>query len=439
MVAVDAAFAELDTLEHARRAADAARLRVLARLRAAAIPGQAPGATAAHARMIAFRSLRLELAAALSTSEHLAERMLDTATVAEDQYADTLATLGAGEISLDHLQVILAEGGVLTTGSPERDTPLRGRYEREVLEVATHAPPQRLRPIARRIAAELAETPLAERHREARERRSVRVTDDSDGMAILTALLPAVDAHAIHDRLSRLAREAERAEREAERAAQGEPSCAGAPRVTRDTRRADALCDLLLGRTGDTLAAARDIVAHVNVVVPARMLPGGADRESSRGIQGSTAHHGGVVEVLGVGPIDPGTARDLAGSASVWNRVHVTSDGSVLAVDRYRPSPEMRRLLAMRDLHCRAPGCMVPAQRCDLDHTVDAALGGATSTQNLAHLCRGHHTLKHHGGWQLSQSEGGVAHWVGPRGRPYREEPPSTVRFRRRAAGAPRS
>lgn len=414
---VDAAFAELRELEHARRLADAARLRALARVLEAAVPspvgpagpGSAGGATAARARMIAYRSLRLELAATLSTSEHVAERLLDTAAVASEQYAAALAALEAGAISLPHVEVIVAEGGVFTTGSPERDLPLRRRYEREVLEVARQAPPQRLRPIARRIAAELAEVPLAERHREARERRHVRVTEETDGMSLLTAFLPSVDAHAIHDRLTRLVRAAEREE----------PNVT--PRESRAARRADALCDLLLGRPGRTLTAARDIAAQVHVIVPARHLA----RASGAG--------GGIAEVLGVGPVDPDTARELAASGDVWNRVRVDNNGTVLAVDRYRPSHEMRRFLAMRDLHCRAPGCTVPAQRCDLDHTVDAARGGATSTDNLAHLCRGHHTVKHHGGWRLSQSEGGVAHWTSASGQEFREEPPSRVRFRARS------
>ena len=104
--------------------------------------------------------------------------------------------------------------------------------------------------------------------------------------------------------------------------------------------------------------------------------------------------------------------------------------GTVLSVDRYRPTPEMKRMLSARDLHCRAPGCGVPAHRCDIDHTVDAALGGKTSTDNLAHLCRGHHTLKHHSDWQVEQLANGVMKWTSPSGRDHFDRPPSRVRFR---------
>lgn len=96
---------------------------------------------------------------------------------------------------------------------------------------------------------------------------------------------------------------------------------------------------------------------------------------------------------------------------------------------RCRPGEQMRRMLRARDLHCRFFGCRAPAYRCDIDHTIDAAKGDPTSTDNLAHLCRGHHTLKHHGGWSVSQNKAGVMHWRSPTGRSYADRPPSRVRF----------
>jgi hypothetical protein len=38
-----------------------------------------------------------------------------------------------------------------------------------------------------------------------------------------------------------------------------------------------------------------------------------------------------------------------------------------------------RRFLRARDQHCRFPGCRRPAIRSEIDHTVDAALGGPTA------------------------------------------------------------
>src|SRR5690606_10155980 len=57
---------------------------------------------------------------------------------------------------------------------------------------------------------------------------------------------------------------------------------------------------------------------------------------------------------------------------------------------------------------------------------------------NLAQLCRGHHTLKHHGGWNVSQTNGGVMHWESPAGRTYTDRPPSKARFMTPAPSTPK-
>ena len=148
----------------------------------------------------------------------------------------------------------------------------------------------------------------------------------------------------------------------------------------------------------------------------------------------------GPAELSGSGPIDTATARRLAADAPVWDlaTLHPVT-GAVLSVGRYRPSEQIRRMLRARDLHCRFPGCNAPTHRCDLDHTIDAATGGATSTTNLAHLCRGHHVLKHHGGWQVTQTSDGILHWRSPTGRAYTDRPPSRVRFERTPPNEPPS
>ncbi|WP_407319218.1 HNH endonuclease signature motif containing protein [Isoptericola halotolerans] len=47
------------------------------------------------------------------------------------------------------------------------------------------------------------------------------------------------------------------------------------------------------------------------------------------------------------------------------------------------------------------------ADRADLDHTTDWALGGTTSADNLAHLCRKHHVLKHRTRWSVRRAAPG--------------------------------
>jgi hypothetical protein len=83
----------------------------------------------------------------------------------------------------------------------------------------------------------------------------------------------------------------------------------------------------------------------------------------------------------------------------------------------------------VRDRHCRFVGCRQPVHRCDLDHTIDAATGGATSAVNLAHLCRRHHVLKHDTAWTVRQLPGGILEWTSPTGRVYVDTPVSSVAF----------
>lgn len=67
--------------------------------------------------------------------------------------------------------------------------------------------------------------------------------------------------------------------------------------------------------------------------------------------------------------------------------------------------------------------CGIRAGRCDIDHTRDWLHDGHTDHDNLAHLSRGHHTLKHHGGWKVEQTRPGVLEWTSYLGRQYDTQP----------------
>ncbi len=135
-------------------------------------------------------------------------------------------------------------------------------------------------------------------------------------------------------------------------------------------------------------------------------------------------------ELAGGQPIDTDTARILAGGATAWERVltHPIT-GAILAVDRYRPNADLRRLLHARDSRCRFPTCGLPPRTQDLDHTIDAAFGGATEEGNLGGLCRRHHVLKHQTAWKVKQRGAGVLEWTGPTGSTYIDRPPTPVTF----------
>jgi hypothetical protein len=47
---------------------------------------------------------------------------------------------------------------------------------------------------------------------------------------------------------------------------------------------------------------------------------------------------------------------------------------------------------------------------------------GPTTADNLAPLCRGHHRLKHEGGWTLLKNDRGYL-WINPAGIEYTKQP----------------
>ncbi len=191
---------------------------------------------------------------------------------------------------------------------------------------------------------------------------------------------------------------------------------------TIDQIRADLVADMLLtgapaidptlDATPGGLGAIR---ATVQITVPVTTLTG---------VTSSGA------ELDGIAPVDPETARRLAGDAPGWDRVMTDPvTGMVLAVDRYHPTAAQQRFLNARDQHCRTPGCRRPARLCDHDHTHDHARGGPTDIRNLACLCKRHHALKHATDWTVRQLPGGTLEWTSPAGQSYLDHPPRRVVF----------
>ncbi|WP_120521642.1 HNH endonuclease signature motif containing protein [Arthrobacter celericrescens] len=473
---------------------------------------------------LAQRAVAGEIAAATRMSDRTVQRQKGQASELIASFPLTFDALAAGRISLAHARVIQDVGTVLS------DADARAQYEDAAVGCAERQAPSRLRRVAVREAEKAHSEPLADRHERAREERRVWVNPLPDGMAELGAVLPAVVAYGIHDRLTRMARAyadaavpagagnrcgddgrtgtgavpgtgncvsggpgthagASTAAGAGNRcgADGGETGAAGAntdrgpgdeadshPSAqgrSLDQLRADLLADMMLrgapsghDTTEGVLAA---IMARIDVTVPAATLMGSRESagETPAGIgrPTGTRHPTGTVdaaakeavepgtapgngpdadtspsgtanpvpaELDGRHPIDTDTARFLAGMATGWNRVFTDpTNGSVLAVDRYRPNEDLRRLLRARDSRCRFPGCGIKASELDLDHTVDAAFGGATHFGNLAGLCRRHHMLKHHTGWSVRQVGSGVLEWTSPTGRRYSDEPPTPATY----------
>ncbi|MBE7163110.1 MAG: DUF222 domain-containing protein [Williamsia herbipolensis] len=136
--------------------------------------------------------------------------------------------------------------------------------------------------------------------------------------------------------------------------------------------------------------------------------------------------------------IRPETARRLACDADVIPIV-LGSKGEVLDVGRKtRAIPTATgRAVTHRDRHCAFPGCCRRARNSQLHHIQHWAHLGETEPDNLVCLCRYHHDLVHHSGWEVEM----VDHmpwfrppaWLDPTRTPRHNRPWQLVRD----AGAP--
>jgi len=402
-LASDAVGGFLDAIVAVERelaALTAFRARLVEGLRdAAGVAELAAGAPGSRSRDVAYRSVRAELAVGLHRSERVVDRLLADSAELVHHLPTTLAALSEGRIDYRAAERVCEQARSLG-----EDGDARAEFDRQAAVLAQTAAPSRLPARLAALRERLHERPVSERHREAAESRFVRVEAARDGMAWLTALLPAVEAYAVHARLTDVAR-----------AAQDGEEGAG---LTRDQLRADLLVDLLVAAPVSERAVSRGIDVGrfrgirptVLVTVPVSTLLGGDE----------------PAELDGYGPIDAATARELTANAPSLFRLLVDPHSGArldLGRTRYQIPTDLRMRLRLRDETCRFPGCGRDAADCDLDHTRARADGGESRTDNLAHLCRNHHTLKHHGGWHVTQTRDGTLTWHSPHGRDYTTRP----------------
>lgn len=362
------------------------------------------------------RGMLAELACALRMPEGTLARRLarQAALAAFPRFREANA---AGLLSSWHCDVMLdVFGGV-------DDEAAVAAADATLVDRALTVTASELRVSARRWRARHVPKTDAELRRNLADRR-VEVSPADDDLCWLTALLPAAQAMSIYHRLTDVAA-----------AASGPDE----PR-TADQLRADAMCELLLASAGAGAAGAagtadgatsggfgaaasgsapvpvvRDglsgIVPTVVLTVPVLSLLGRSDERA---------------DLEGFGPIDIDTARGLCALAPSFLRVLTHPEtGAVLSVgrDRYRVPADLKTALMVRDGTCRFPGCRRRAMRCDIDHSTAWQHGGCTEVDNLEHLCRKHHRLKHELGWTVTHDGGGTVTWTSPTGRRYTTAP----------------
>jgi hypothetical protein len=342
-----------------------------------------------------------EVAAALCISQALATSYLYYARTMRTRLPQVGALLQAGDLDYRAFQTIVYRTDLITDGDVMAavDAELAGKAQRwpAMTRSALAAAVDRI--VAR------ADRDAVRRRRELQAERELSIFESGNGLTEVFGRLLTPDAQALDARLDALAATV----------------CAGDPR-TRNQRRADAMAALTSGaerlacRCGQAGCPAAGAPALTSVVI--HVVAEQASVEG-RGLQAGS--------MLGSDALIPADLiAELARSAKLRPLTH---PGDASPEPHYVPSQALADFVRCRDLTCRFPGCDRPAVRCDVDHTVAYADGGATHASNLKCLCRLHHLIKTFWGWSDQQLPDGAVVWTSPSRHTYVTTPGSALLF----------
>ncbi len=345
-------------------------------------------------------SEREEIAAALRLSSGTAQHRIDVARTLVNHLPNTCAALANGEISAAHASVIARESAEVI-GKGLSAAAIAEIELKAISHAEFHTPVQvanKVRGTIAKLSPEIFEA--AAEH--ARDCRKVTMYAEPDGMATIVALLPAADAQTVMLAIDALARQESEING-------GDVSISPLDdERTLDMKRADALTSLaatFLAQNIDSYKPHRRPVT-VNLTIDLPTLLG-------------LSENPGIL--AGYGAIPASVARELAADGK-WKRfVTDPISGELLNLGRetYEPPQALIDFLTARDRTCRFPGCRQPARVSDIDHAKSWDSGGETSISNLGVLCRRHHRMKTHGGWELISESDGSCTWTSPTGKIY--------------------
>ncbi|TFB73230.1 HNH endonuclease [Cryobacterium glaciale] len=343
------------------------------------------------ATFAAQQGLVAEMACALRIPNGTASGLLRDSRVLVHSRTQTLDALRTGQISLRHVRQMLDQLGSV----PQ---PARTELEAVLLPHAKRLTPTQFDGKARKLRERFHPDSITVRRAKCLADRRVQFFPDKDGMATLWLRAAGDDLQAVYTRIT-----------DAAISLQGP----GESRTLSELR-ADVAVDLLQqGVTGTGLGAG--LTANVNITVPVLTLMGKSEEPA---------------DLEGYGPIDPETARRLAGTATSFLRVLThPHTGIVLDVsaEPFRVPASLKKYLRLRDGTCRFPGCNRSAGHSDLDHTIDKQFGGPTTATNLHFLSPAHHNLKHFSDWKAVADPDGTLHWTSPAGKHYATDPATRI------------
>lgn len=331
-------------------------------------------------------SAREEVSCALSLSGYHAERMVETARALAGRLTATRAAMLAGQISYEH-------AAELAKGTRDLSAAQAHQVEGELLAKAMNVTSRRFAKKVAMAAAKIDPAGLEERYAKAKQDRHMESFPREDGMAALYAYGPAADIATISLACDTLARRMDDDGR------------------TLEQKRFDALlvmASLGLAQLGNPTRKRRPAQIFI------KMTP-----QAARGLSDEPA------ELFGYGPIPASAGRDIAVDAE-WRAFLVDAADEAflgLGTTSYRPTRRLDDHIAARDETCSFRHCDQPAELCDTEHAVPYDKGGLTDEYNCAPMCRRHHRLKTHGGWQVIRARDGTVTWTSPLGLTYTSSP----------------
>jgi hypothetical protein len=373
-----------------------------------------------------------EVACVLTVSERAASALLTEAHSLTTVLPLTLSALQAGTISWQHARIMVDETVNLNPAGakaleahfldPDVANPARGCLAGGLI-------PGRFRHKARTWRERHHPVSIEKRHARGVQNRRVEYAPDRDGMAWLSAYLPADTAAGIWDRTTTAAR-----------ALQGPHEDRTLSQLRADTAATWLLTnnnnfnDLGGKSDGISLASSSDRGTASDMNARAGEMGGGVPSPKAQvlitvpvlSLLGCTDE---PAMLDGYGPIPPSMARRLiADGAESFHRVLTDPrDGAPLEIGRtsYRLTKAQRQWLRLRDGKCPFPGCSNHSLDNEADHILAWAHGGSTGISNLGQPCRKHHRLRHITGWTpTTATKNEPPGWISPTGLHYASEHP---------------
>lgn len=306
---------------------------------------------AAHARVVAVIGSSGKDAAAFiarntGVSTKAAREQARVAKVVE-QLEGAGEALASGRVSSEHLRSL----------APVADDPEAS----SLLGIAATQTPEEFRKTVTRY--QQVKNPKTFRDRQ-REARSVSFFSADNGCIGMRAILPPIEGEELQNRLSQIADAAWRAEHP-ERA----ETLGGHDGEPLHRRLADALMELIRGKGGG--------FGKPTIVVT-------VDAETLE------------ANIVGVGPVPFGDVVAMVDRSDLYACIRSTTGGILKFGRNRRLASALQQLaLVVRDGKCVYEGCDAHWNRTQAHHANDFEFGGSTNLDQLALLCKPHHSYLH--------------------------------------------